>query len=1202
MYLKRLEMQGFKSFAERIVIELEKGITVIVGPNGCGKSNLTDAVHWALGEQSARSLRGRRMDDVIFSGASGRRPLGMAEVMLTFDNSERMLSLPYEEISITRRVYRSGEGEYYINKQLCRLRDIQELFAQCGIGRAAFSITSQGKIDEFILARPQERRVLLEEIAGVSSYRQRKSDALKKLAETEDSLARLGDLLSELERTLIPLKKQAEVAEQYRRIAQEQRETESSLLGGQLSAVDKKERELHEECGKLESSLAYIQQSMTTTEGRLSELQQGLTAQYKEVEQKESELGEIQRALQESHSALARLEEKSDSLEHRIAELQARIAVVAQRRQETEQEMDDAASAYKKLSLLRLQAESDVQKLSAEKEEWEEQKKETEKRWESVDKEIFEVLYRKTSLVSDLQVQKNKREALLHRRQSLAQKIDKGKAACLELEAKIRQLEEQCKQHAASQEHFQAELEKEERAEQTLREKQEQNSAEILSLTQKIDRLNERFRVLKEAEDSREGYQYGVKRILQKLAEGVKFDGDKLSLVEELLEIPPLYETALDTALGRAAHYFVCTTPQAAQEAIALLKREKAGRASFFPLQALDRWTFQERDNVVHVQGLIGRLSELVTCEQRYRQLAEYLLGRTYLADNLQSASLFADKNNYRLRVVTMEGELIQAGGLFTGGGGRSRFPSTRRRKRELKELQQQVEEERRKLASCRRRDQKLKSELEQANSRIDDLQERIKQEEETGREQSQKATAGKEELIQLTESGENYLLEKDELLRGQQDFDRQIQALEQELESIAAQEREVEDKRAELEKARRRMDDKTQITMSALSAAQVSYGTISQDLKHQEQKREQLRQLLELRSQEQSKMEKDLAEIKAEREIIQKQEESLSKEVAALTGRQESVEHNILFRKKQAAAEKRYIDAKEKRYLKLKEIAFKSEQRIESSTVKARHLVDLKEQIYSQARENNFQIGFFKDREPLSRREELALKEKSAAFKQEMAAFGEINFAAPGECLAVEERIIYLKQQMKDLQGGKSSLTGMIDEMDRIVAVRFRNTFQQVRADFEKIFSLLSDGGKADLLLTDEDDLLETGIDICVNPRGKKQLHLSLLSGGEKSLTGIAFLFALLQSNPSPFYLLDEIEAFLDEANLARFANFLRTWGAGYQLILISHRYQTMEIADHLFGVTMEEPGISKLVSVHLEEYAPGEQPELSDTPSSFI
>jgi chromosome segregation protein len=1191
MYLKCIEIQGFKSFAERVKIEFEKGITVVVGPNGCGKSNLTDAVYWALGEQSARSLRGYKMDDVIFSGTSKRRPHGMAQVTLTFDNSDRVLPLPYEEISITRRVYRSGEGEYYINKKICRLRDIQELFAQCGISRAAFSITSQGKVDEFILVRPRERRIFVEDIAGVSSYRQRKSNALKRLQETEDSLQRLDDLLVEMEKRRLPLKKQAELAERYQRFAREHQEVESRFLESQLATARKKEEELLSDSQELESSLKQYQKIITILEQQLVELRQGMSGHLTTIEHKEKDLIEIQRELQEDHSALVRLEEKLGSYGYREEDLQTRLAVIEQRKAETEHELKEVMSACQKLMDDQSQAKREVEKLMAEKGDWEEQKQETNRSWETVDREIFSVLHKKTALVSDLQVLKNKKEVLVRQQESLAQKINKGKVRYQELKTKLQSCEELYEQHAVSQDNLKQELEGEEKVLQLLAEEKEKNSSDMQSLVQKINKLQVRLQVLRDTEDRQEGYQYGVKRILKELAKGVRFDGDVLFLVEELLDVPSSYETALDIALGRAAHHFICNTPKAAQEAIAFLKEKKAGRASFLPLTALEHWNSKDRDNAVMVEGVVGRLSELVICEERYEKLAEYLLGRTYLADNLRSASIFAEKNNYRYRVVTVDGELIHSGGLFTGGSGPSHYPSTRRRKKEIKELETQIDKEGHTLVSYQQQEKKLDAELAQAIKKVDELRKRVKQIEYVMKEDLSRLNAWKQELKQLAESNEGYQLEGNELFYQEQDYNQQIGSLEQELELISIREGEVEDSRAKLESIRRAAEEKNQQLMSRLSDAQVLYSRISQNLKHEEQKGEQLQQLMELRRQELLKMKNDLTALKGEKENNQKQEWLLRQDMDAKNKLKEELNEIIAAVKNKAAARERYIAAKEKRCFKLKGIETKLQQRLQNNNIKLQHIKELNEQIYNQAEQHNIELNQINENKILKRRSQLELKGKIAELKQAMDSLGEINFAASGEYLELREKISDMERQIKDLQDGKHSLTRMIGELDRIAAIKFQKVFQKVRTDFQEIFSLLSDGGKADLLLTEEDNLLETGIDICVIPRGKKPRHLSLLSGGEKSLAGISFLFALLQSNPSPFYLLDEIEAFLDEANLARFANFLRSWSAGYQLILISHRYQTMEIADHLYGITMEEPGISKLVSVELGQYDPEAQ-----------
>ncbi len=1187
MYLKRLEIQGFKSFADRVAIEFKKGITVIVGPNGCGKSNITDAVQWVLGEQSARSLRGYKMDDVIFSGTARRRPLGMAEVSLTFDNRERVLNLPFEEINITRRVYRSGEGEYFINKRLCRLRDIHELFAQCGISRAAFSITSQGKIDEFITVRPQERRIFLEEIAGVGSYRQRKTDALRRLKETEDSLARLQDILGELEKMRLPLKKKAEIAEQYQKLAQLLKEVESRLLEGQMAGITKREEALFEESQKLESTSLQVEQSILVLEDELREYKQGVSSRREAIDQKEEEFSDVQKVLQESHSANARLEEKIASCDLRGAELQARLAVIGQRKLETEQELAEIASACSKLESHQSQAKGDLAALEKEKIKWEAQKDEANRTWDRVDKETFEILHQKTGLVSDLQVLKNKKEVLVRQQESLAKKASEGRVRSDELEAKVHKAEELCNQHAAALKNAQSELEQGEKLVKSLNREQEKITSQLMSLRQKIDRAEERCRILKDAEKNKEGYQYGVKRILQALSQGARFDGESLSLVEELFSIDPAYGTALDTALGRAAHNFICTTPQAAQEAIAKLKKEKSGRASFFPLKALEHWVFHQ-DNPKPVKGLVGRLSDLVTCDQKYRKLAEYLLGRTHLVDNLKNASFLAEKNNYRYRVVTLEGDLIQAGGLFTGGGGRSRYPSPRRRKQEIIEIDTEIRKDGQLRASYQQRSEDLTVQIEKAKKGIHELKEKCRQLDDCWRNETQKVGAMQQELKRLTEFIENCRLEGEELRYHQQDLDQQVTIREQEIAQITALERASEVKRSDLEKARRDSEGKTQELLGRLSAAQVSYSTISQDLKHQEQKLQQIQQLLELRKQEQLQVQDDLAAFCAEKECLQEQEKILREQLDAYGRKKKEIKDNLTFRKKQVSARERFVDAKERRYLKLKEVALKSQQRLQNNTIKQQHLEDQKEQIFKQAAENKIKLNLDSDLRIPARKEEQSWKEEIARLKQIMESLGEINFTAPGEYIEVQDRARYLESQIKDLEEGKESLNKMISELDRIAAARFQKTFQEVKTSFQEFYRLLTEGGSADLVLTDEDNILETGIDICVVPRGKKPRYLSLLSGGEKSITGIAFLFAMLQSNPSPFYFLDEIEAFLDDANIGRFVNMLKNWSANYQLILISHRYQTMQIADHLYGVTMEEPGISKLVSVQLSEYTP--------------
>ncbi|HAF17187.1 MAG TPA: chromosome segregation protein SMC, partial [Peptococcaceae bacterium] len=946
MYLKRLEIQGFKSFAERVVIEFDKGITVIVGPNGCGKSNLTDAVKWVLGEQSARSLRGYRMDDVIFSGTSRRRPLGMAEVSLTFDNSDQTLPLPYQEVNITRRVFKSGEGEYLINKNVCRLRDIQELFAQCGISRAAFSITSQGKIDEFIMVPPQERRIFLEDIAGARSYRQRKNEALRKLQETEDSLVRIRDLLTELEMRRVPLQQQAEMAEQYQRLLTLCKVVEERLLEGQLAGISHKEELLLDECEKLKSSLLFLEGGFTLLEKDLEDFKLGLAARRKGIEQQDNKLDELGKVFQEVNADYVRLEEKLVSCENRKKELKARLSVILERKKETKEELAEVEAACVRLRDLQLDAQQKLTGLEEEKRAWEEQKKLTNKSWEDIDQEIFDILHRKTSLVSEVRVLKNKKEVLARQQESINKKNVAAIAQLEELQKNIQTVEEKCRGYEALLAGKNAELAKEENRLESLTREQENLSAQLNSLSQQINRDQERFRILKDAENHQEGYQQGVRKILQATAAGVRFNGELLVLVEELLQIDPTYGVALDAALGRAAHHFICDTPQAAQEAIAFLKKEKGGRASFFPLSALRYWSSPVKGKIETVNGFIGRMADLITCKNWYRKLVEYLLGRTYLVDNLQNASIFAEKNKYQYRVVTLQGDLIQSGGLFTGGASKSRYPTTRGRKQELAQLEVKMLKCRREYSQYDERNKKLQAEREAVKNRIQEIRENCKRSEDAMRDNQHQLSIWTQELKKLQDFIENCRLESEELRYHQQELNRQLSELEKDLELVSAREREVETKRADLEKIRQGSEEKTQDIMSKLSKAQVSFSTLTQDLKHQEQKKEQIKQLLELREQEFKKVENDLHVLKDEISGILERKDHLQQQLAALTKRKNEINETIVFRKKQVAAWERYINARERRFLKIKEILMKSKQRLQNNSIKLQHLREQRDEI----------------------------------------------------------------------------------------------------------------------------------------------------------------------------------------------------------------------------------------------------------------
>jgi len=1186
MHLKRLEIQGFKSFAEEIEIEFGPGITVIVGPNGCGKSNLTEAVQWVLGEQSARALRGYKMDDVIFSGTSKRRPLGMAEVSLVFDNSAKRMPLAFEEVSITRRVYRSGESEYLINKTPCRLRDIQELLVSCGIGRAAFSIIAQGKIDEFLSVKPEERRIYLEEAAGVGKYRQRKSDALVKLEETDQALVRIQDILNELERQRAPLAEQARIANQYNLYNNNLRDLERRLLEGQLYKIREKKNLSTAAHQKVLSAIKQEQQKIASMEHELKELAIGIQARKKRISELEQELVQVRREKQEINILKVRSEEKLASFMFRKKELESRLDSFSERDEQVTDELRAVEDAYKNC----LQAKSCIEKdygiLEKQREEWESKKSAVNQDIEANNAEIFDTLHKKTALLSRIHDAENKKDIIARQLENLKKRAEDGNRQIAKLTEQIDGKEKLYEKQTVA---LQEMLKERERLRSRLKELQRERheiTETIRQNLQKIERDRTRTNILKEAEENKEGYQKGVKAILRAMTNGHPSCKGIIGLVEDLLSIDPKYEAALQTSLGRASHYLVCMSPDVAQSAIAYLKEQGLGRASFLPLTAVDCWVeHQSPPPVLQRVGIIGRAAELVICDPKYRNIAEFLLGRTFFSEDLKSARIFAESNHYKVRVVTLDGDMIQPGGLITGG---KAVPVTysHQRKKEIAVLLSGISAQEKRLSELRRREEKLVAETSSVEASLRELDGRCHQGELDKNMLQQEIAALKQELKQLTDFIEGFLLKGEEEGYHSEDLDKQISGLQVELADVLQIEQNLLLKKTKLEEKRNQCESRLQEIQKRLADLRIDLVKLDQQLEHLDQKRQDLGNMIERRQADQNRTAEELEKICSEIENLQKQEESLKTKLTELTGRECSYERELGMRRRQAASKEAFYHAKEKRYLKLKQIAWQHQQQVRNIEVQLEHLGEQMEQIETRARELGFALGPDALVRELSRQEEAEIKNRITEYKEKLEAIGEVNLTAPVELRELQERYDFLMQQKMDLEEGRKRLDNVIKEMDRVVASRFHKAYLDVKKNFEEIFSSLCEGGKAELLLTDEKNPLVTGLDIMVMPRGKKPRHLTLLSGGERALAGISFLFALLKTHPSPFYLLDEIEAFLDDANLCRFADFLKRMGENHQLILISHRYQTMQVADTLYGVTMEEPGVSKVVSVKLSDW----------------
>lgn len=1186
MYLKRLEIQGFKSFADGVEIELGPGITVIVGPNGCGKSNLTEAVQWVLGEQSARALRGYRMEDVIFSGTSRRRTHGMAEVSLTFDNTSQILPLAYEEVRITRRVYRSGESEYFINKTPCRLRDIQELFLSCGIGRAAFSIIAQGKIDEFLFMRPDERRVYLEEAAGVGKYRRRKADALQKLGETEQSLIRIRDLLGELERRRTPLAEQARIANLYNLYKNNRRQLELRLLEGQLCRIREKRNQVFTSQQTIQATLAQEQQRIAGLENEIKELENGLRERKKRIAHLEQEVDGIQKIKQEASIARVRAEEKLVSCSLRKRELESRLQGIEQKVSGSVAELHELGEACDRCVQQKKQIEAEIGMMEKGKEDWEKQKSRSDSDLEAHHLKVFDILHKKTALNSEIQGINNKRELLLRHQEDLKEKETAGNRRMQDLQEQIQRLDVLHSQQISSLEETLQECNDLRTCLDGLYKERQEVTTGIREHIQEFEGKQMRLRILLEAEEKKEGYQRGVREILKATAEGHASCQGIIGLVEDLLSSEARYEKALYVALGQAGQYLVCNTPEAAQSAIGYLKSRGTGRASFLPLTALDRWV-KKGNRIRHYSDseIIGHAADLVTCAHQYRNLADFLLGRTLVAKDIKTARIFAERHDYRVRVVTLDGDLLQPGGLITGGHITTSVTS-RRRKQELAQLKTSLVKHQEALADLREQDQRLFDRIDAAAAKLKELEESVRRKERAKEQSGEQLTSLRLEIKQLTDFTQDFFLAGEEQGFHRDDLEPELRRLEQELAAIVEIEESLKAKRTGLDDHKKHCEKMLQDIQNRLVARRIELVSMQQEERHLFQKRDQIRVLTGQNDREREEIASGLKVLGAEMEALEAQKKCAYDQFVEFSGKEEISHRELTLRKQRAAAAERYYLAREKRTLKLKQIAWQHQQQVRHWELQDKHLGEQMEQIFARAQEMNIPLGPDTLVRELGRGEEAQIENKIKDYQEKLAAIGEVNFAAPFEFNELHERCDFLQQQEEDLREGKTTLCRVIKEMDEIVAGRFQKTYRTVRQNFENLFAALCEGGKAELLLTDESNLLETGLDVVVTPRGKKPRHLTLLSGGEKALTGIAFLFALLRTNPNPFYLLDEIEAALDEANLSRFSEFLKEMGEQSQLILISHRYQTMLVADTLYGVTMEEPGVSKLVSVQLSDW----------------
>lgn len=1181
MKLKAVEMQGFKSFPDRTKLTFDDGITVIVGPNGSGKSNISDAIKWVFGEQSVKSLRGAKMEDVIFGGSASRKPTGFAWVSLFIDNTDRSIDIDTDEVVITRRLYRSGESEYRINNNPVRLKDINETFMDTGLGRDGYSVIEQGKIAEIVSAKSTQRREIFEEAAGISKFRYRKTEAERKLTQAEDNLIRLRDIMQELEDRVGPLKAQSEKAKQYVVLAEEKKSLEISLWLEQLAKLGRQMAELEDKTLLAANDRTTAQKRLEEIERETEEIQQKTQELNLYIEHKRDRIREWETAISDAKVNAAVKQNTVTHNEDTIRELQ----------DEWERSMLSAGELEEKLTGLR----EDCALLQKEAEE-------TARRWEESQKALEAKRQEERRLATEqsaLALQKQELQEQIHRAELSAEtagtlaeetvdRLEALRGQAKNKDENLTRLREELAGHRAFAEELRERLESLQNSKNGYLFKLKSRSdkiAEVESRQRNSEKLAgeklQRAQVLTDLEKNYESFNNSVKFVMKQAGAGAL--RGVIGPVSALIRTESRYSTAVEIALGAAIQNIVVQDETAAKRAIALLKERGAGRATFLPITNIRANPIRESDLAAR-GGYVGLASELVQCEERYRAVMDSLLGRTVVAEDIDAAAAIAKAYGYRYRVVTLDGQVVNAGGSLTGGSVNKNASILSRRGEidaltaEAKKYAAQVEELETQLTELRREADTIRATVEG-----------IAAEEKTAREDLISAqtlvsrlTASTEEAEQLNEQA---LREYDELTARVEELRKQKltggELVKKLTEEVARLNRmDVESTAAHtalteaIEEAARQVTDLQMEAITRRKDCEAAQSVIAQ-LENQQSGSEAA--LTELR-QKQEQLQKENEAIRAEIEEITagaagggSEIETLRRDIKEADGQKDTLEarRSILTRESGDAITKREAAASELVRLQEKSEAMQEQQNGISTKMWEEY-----ELTRSEAAETAI---------PLE--DVPAAQKRLTELRGRIRGLGAVNVAAIEEYEEVSGRYRFMKEQIDDAENAKKELTRLIAELSAKMSAIFTERFAGINRHFGEIFRELFGGGHAELRLTDATDPLETGIEIIVQPPGKIIKNLSALSGGEQAFVAICIYFAILRVNPAPFVLIDEIEAALDDVNVGKFAAYLHRMTDHTQFISITHRRGTMEQGDVLYGVTMEEEGISKLLRLDVAE-----------------
>ena len=1182
MYLKRLELQGFKSFADKTVLELMPGLTTVIGPNGSGKSNISDAIRWVLGEQSMKSLRGTKSEDIIFAGTQNRKSLGFAEASLVFDNSDEKLPIEYSEVTVTRKIYRSGESGYYINKTPCRLKDILELFMDTGIGKDGYSIIGQGKIDDILSNKSEDRRHIFEEAAGIVKYRARKEESEKKLEHTKLNLLRVDDIVTEIEGSIGPLKEQSEKAKKYLDYRENLKNIEVGLFlhnieenKNNLSKIEEVEKILKENYedeltkqNKFQIQKDDLKSDIDNITNQIEEMQKLGFESTNKIEKINSDIKVNEERISNNEINYKRFEEDINETKNKIEELK-------EEQKTKENKKENLYKNKEKFEAELKQKQEELEKISGKLSEKEIEIEEKKKKVEA----NVDLKYENQNVISTQNAtfeEVEKREKTLKNEvQTTISELDSSRITKGEIEKEFSEIESK---RNKAQEKLNNINEK--RAESTQKIKEYED--EINKISYNIRMKDSRLKFLQETEKEKEGYTKSVKNLLLDCDKNKELSKGVCGVLANIVSTEKEYETAIEMCLGGSLQNIVTETESEAKKLVEHLRKNNMGRASFLPITSVKGRKIDKYDSK-NINGIIGVASDLVKYEKKYEGIILNLLGRTIIVDNMDNGVELAKKNRYSFRIVTLKGDVINPSGSITGGSVMQKTVNILGRSREIESIQKEINVLNKKLENIQKEKENYLSDIEDVLEEASSLEQNMQEIDITYATEKQKMVSIEENverlenrLARLKQEQESIINKKQELNSIKEEAKEQIEKLSKENEEL----NNVIEEFANLNKDNQKyIDDlnfditNLKISVSSFEESEMSIKEmterIGEDIKNNEESiRNKQEQLSNIKNDNEQLM-NNINELKNKITQIKEDVENSGNKVEKL--KEERIKSNEKLEKTEKEIESLF-----------KTIEGLKEQLVKIDVKKTKTAQDIEDIINKMWEEYELTPNSCENYEkPVN----VAQTQKRVKeIREEIKKLGSINVDSIEEYKQLKERYDFMCEQRLDLEDAIAKLKKIINEMTQVMKEQFSEKFKIINKNFNEVFKELFGGGKAELILTDEQNILECGIEIQAQPTGKKLQNMSLLSGGERALTAIALLFAILKINPSPFCVLDEIEAALDDVNVFRYADYLKKFTKETQFLVITHRKGTMEAADTVYGVTMEENGISKLLSMKLK------------------